>query len=158
MRHIEVNEYDHEGLTAKLDFKFQLLECAELKPILGRYDVATRVNEYGERLVTCYEAAFPIHQSGFYAFCPEEENEPVGFISIIDDAPPAHFTEVSKLQHVWIERKFSGRGYGKRLMEIVTSAATNTNEKCKSEKYTFQNTNRKNTTWKIHIRKYKSGK
>ena len=132
MANVEINDYGTIGITAKIDFKLQLMAHPELDPILGRCDVATFIDKYGESRIRGSQAAFPMHQTGYYAFVPQELGKPVGFISIIDDKHPGHFTEVAKLQHIWIDRKYSGNGYGDRLLDIVRSAVLKTDNKCKA--------------------------
>ena len=67
---------------------------------------------------------------GEWPWCPH--GYPVVGISVIDDKHPGHFTEVVKLQHLWIDRQYAGKGYGNRLLEIVTSAVLKTDQDCKS--------------------------
>jgi GNAT superfamily N-acetyltransferase len=132
MGNVEINDYGQIGMTAKIDFKLQLINHPELDPILGRSDVTRFIDEFGQTSIRGSQAAFPMYQTGYYAFVPEELGRPVGFISIIDDAHPGHFTEAAKLQHIWIDRKYSGKRYGDRLLEIVRSAVLKTDNKCKS--------------------------
>ena len=132
MQTVEINDYGTVGMTAKIDFKLQLMGNSELDPILGRNDIDNYIDEHGETRARFSQAAFPLYQTGYYAFVPKELGIPVGFISIIDDKHPGHFTEVAKLQHLWIDRKYSGKGYGNRLLEIVKSAVLKTDSKCKS--------------------------
>jgi len=131
MQTIEINDYGTIGITAKIDFKQQLIAHPELELILGRSDITNYVDEYGQLRAWGSLAAFPMHQTGYYAFVPKELGIPVGFISIIDDKHPGHFTEVAKLQHLWIDRKYSGKGFGNRLLDIVRSAVLKTDKKCK---------------------------
>lgn len=133
MQNIEINEYGTVGMTAKIDFRLQLMQHPELTPILGRCEITNFIDEYGQLSIKVNQAAFPYYQTGYYAFVPKELGFPVGIISIIDDKHPGHFTEVAKLQHIWIDRKHTGNGYGNRLIDIVRSAVLKTDQRCKND-------------------------
>ena len=98
-------------------------------PCMSKYEIDSYLTIDGEEGAKWREATFKMFNSGMYVYV--EDDKSIGFASFYFDFNGAHYSEVVKLQHLWVDPRYEKQGYAKKILEGIKKAADDTDSQVK---------------------------